>query len=140
MKNLSIDDREIWERFKSGDKSALSWVYFQHFHSMFQYGMKFKEDPEVVKDCIQDVFFKLIKAGKKLNSTDNIRFYLFKALKNSIYKRLEKDRKVEFIDGVLLKFEEPFSLENEILEKEDASVKEMALAKERIEKTNSSNK
>ena len=52
-------EHEIWENFKAGDKSALSYVYFQNFHSMFQYGIRFKGDPEFIKDCIQDVFLRV---------------------------------------------------------------------------------
>ena len=86
-------DREIWENFKSGEASALSYVYFQYFHSMFQYGVRFKDDPEFIKDCIQDVFFKLIEAGERLSPTENIKFYLFRALKNAIYKEINKNKK-----------------------------------------------
>ena len=122
-------DREIWENFKAGDRSALSYVYFQYFHSMFQYGIRFKDDPEFIKDCIQDVFFKLIQAGENLGTTENIRFYLFKSLKNSIYKEIEKEKKIQWVDISPLKFDAPFSFEEEILEKENLSNQEKALLK-----------
>lgn len=122
-------DSEIWESFKAGDRSALSYVYFQHFHSMFQYGIRFKDDPEFIKDCIQDVFFKLIQAGEKLSSTENIRFYLFRALKNAIYKEIDKNKKTDLVEFSLLKFDSPFALEEELTEKENVSIKETALLK-----------
>ena len=122
-------DFEIWENFKAGDKSALSYVYFQYFHSMFQYGIKFKDDPEFIKDCIQDVFFKLIKAGEKLGTTENIRFYLFKALKNSIIKELEKNKKNELVEFLPIKFDSLFTSEEEIQERGNVSNKETALLK-----------
>lgn len=122
-------DHKIWEDFKDGDESALSYVYFQYFHSMFQYGIRFKNDPEFIKDCIQDVFFKLIQAGERLGTTENIRFYLFRALKNDIYKEISKSKKIELVEFVALKFDAPFKLEEEIAEKENATNKEMALLK-----------
>ena len=120
-------DFEIWENFKKGDQSALSLVYFQNFHSMFQYGIRFKDDSEFIKDCIQDVFYKLIQAGEKLSPTDNIRFYLFRALKNGIYKELGKSKKTEPIEFNQLKFEALFALEEEFAEKDNVSEKEKAL-------------
>jgi RNA polymerase sigma factor (sigma-70 family) len=96
---------------------------------MFQYGIRFKNDPEFIKDCIQDVFFKLIQAGEKLSPTENIRFYLFRALKNAIYKEMDKSKKIELVEFVTLKFDAPFALEEEIAEKENASNKEIALLK-----------
>lgn len=122
-------DREIWESFKAGDQSSLSYVYFQYFHSMFQYGIRFKDDPEFIKDCIQDVFFKLIQAGEKLGETENIQFYLFRALKNAIFKEIEKSKKNEWVEFILLKFDALFMLEEELAEKENASNKEIALLK-----------
>lgn len=119
-------DYEIWEAFKAGDKSALSYIYCQHFHSLFQYGIRFKDDPEFVKDCIQDAFYQLMKAGRQLSTTDNIRYYLFRTLKNVIYKRFEKERKAQLSE--ILTFNAPFSLEEEILEKENITTTEKALA------------
>jgi RNA polymerase sigma factor (sigma-70 family) len=96
---------------------------------MFQYGMKFKNDPEFIKDCIQDVFLKLIQAGEKLSSIENIRFYLFRALKNAIYKELDKRKKNELVEFVPMKFDALFSFEEELGEKENASNREIALLK-----------
>ncbi|MFA5326476.1 MAG: sigma-70 family RNA polymerase sigma factor [Prolixibacteraceae bacterium] len=120
-------DHKIWEKFKTGDRSALSYIYFQYFNSMFQYGIRFKNDSELVKDCIQDVFFKLIQAGEKLGPTENIRFYLFKALKNAMLKALKNENKIELVELASLKFDAPFILEEELAEKENASNKEKAL-------------
>jgi RNA polymerase sigma factor (sigma-70 family) len=120
------NDFEIWEAFKAGDKSALSYIYSQHFHSLFQYGIRFKDDPEFVKDCIQDVFYQLMKAGRHLSATDNIRFYLFRTLKNVTYKKFEKERKAQLSE--ILTFNASFSLEEEILEKENITNTEKALA------------
>lgn len=128
MKNLEKDS-DIWENFKKGDKSALSYVYFQNFQSLFQYGIRFKDDPEFIKDCIQDLFFKLIHAGENLGPTDNIRFYLFHALKNGIYKEIEKSKRNELLEFSSLKFDASFAFEEELAEKENISNQEMALLK-----------
>ncbi|MGQ8336969.1 RNA polymerase sigma factor [Sunxiuqinia sp. A32] len=122
-------DSEIWEKFKIGDKTALSYIYFQNFELMFQYGIKFKDDPDFIKDCIQDVFFKLIKAGPNLSQTENIRYYLFRALKNNIYKELNKRKKLQLVEFEQLAFEGQFLIEDELSEKENASSKEKALLK-----------
>ena len=118
---------EIWEQFRHGDKASLSLIYSEHFHPMFQYGVKFKDDPEFVKDCIQDVFIQLIRSGHNLKSTTNIRYYLLKALKNAILKELNKSRKIIFVIDAPVKFEARFVIENELAEKENASLREKAL-------------
>lgn len=88
-------DGDIWERFRSGDKEALSSVYFQYFSSLFQYGVRLKNDEDFVKDCIQDLFIQLFRAGKNLGLTDHIQSYLFKALKNKLYKELNRQKRME---------------------------------------------
>ena len=122
------DDIKIWDRFKSGDKSALSEIYFQHFDAMFQYGIRFKNDPEFIKDAIQEVFIKIIQAKERLNSTTNIRYYLLKALKNAILKELTKSNKIDYFEEHPMKFEGVFSLEEEMADKENETSREKMLA------------
>ncbi len=121
------EDIQIWDRFKSGDKSALSEIYFQHFDAMFQYGIRFKNDPEFIKDSIQEVFIKIIQAKERLNTTNNIRYYLLKALKNAMIKELTKSNKIDYFEEHPLKFEGVFSLEEEMADKEKVSSKEKML-------------
>jgi RNA polymerase sigma factor (sigma-70 family) len=90
---------------------------------MFHYGIKFINDPEFIKDCIQDVFINLINAGMNLGTTDNIRFYLFKALKNNILKNLDRYRKEETFEILPFRFEQDFSVEDELIERESHSEK-----------------
>lgn len=85
-----FDDKEIWEKFKSGDKNATSHIYYQHVQLLYRYGMKFTTDSELVKDTIQELFFDLIKTRANLSATDNIRFYLMKAFRRRIIHELKK--------------------------------------------------
>ena len=121
------EDIKIWERFKGGEKSALSDIYFQHFDSMYHYGIKFKNDPEFIKDTIQDVFIKIIQAKERLSVPTNIRYYLLKALKNAILKELTKVHKIDYVDELPVMFDGVFSLEEEIIDNENASAKEKIL-------------
>jgi RNA polymerase sigma factor (sigma-70 family) len=121
------EDINKWDRFKSGDKSALSEIYFEHFDAMFQYGMRFKNDSEFIKDTIQEVFIKIIQAKERLNSTTNIRYYLLKALKNAILKELTKSNKMEYFEDYPMKFEGVFSLEEEMADNENATRREKML-------------
>lgn len=120
------NDQKIWKDFIEGDKSALSYVYFQNFEPMYQYGMKFKSDPEFIRDCIQDVFHKIIQAGKLLSPDSNIRFYLFKALKNRIYKEFEKEKRLKFVQLDISEFNTSFICENN--ENSDLNSYEKALS------------
>ena len=49
-------------------------------------------DENLVKDSIQDLFFELARKREKLSSTDNILFYLLKALRLRIFVNLRKNK------------------------------------------------
>ncbi|MEQ6122499.1 sigma-70 family RNA polymerase sigma factor [Reichenbachiella sp. MALMAid0571] len=86
------DDASIWEDFKAGDRSALSYMYFRYAKLLMLYGRKISEDHQMVEDCIHDLFFELWKKRERLGSTDSIKFYLFKILRRKITESLRKKK------------------------------------------------
>lgn len=63
-----------------------------HYRNLFIYGSKFRRDDEFVKDCLQDVFLGLWKNRETLGSTNYVKSYLFKCVRNKIYRELHKNR------------------------------------------------
>ncbi len=52
------DDRKIWNDFKSSKDYALSHIYHHHIDLLFRYGRKFSRDEDLIKDAIQELFFR----------------------------------------------------------------------------------
>ena len=98
MKN-SIKDRaywlDVWIRFNTGDRIAYSEIYEEFIDSLFAYGYKISHDREMVKDCIQDIFLDLHRLHPNLKNPEYIEFYLFKSLKNAIFHKSQKERKLQ---------------------------------------------
>lgn len=91
-------DAETWERFKSGDEKAFSYIFDTYHLPLYEYGQRFTSDEFLVRDSIQDLFFELARKKDKLSSTDNILFYLLKSLRLRIFANLRKNnRKVETV-------------------------------------------
>lgn len=90
-------DYFLWERFKKGDSKAFYSIYDQFFDTLFNYGLHFSRDKDLIKDCIHDLFIDLYKYRDKLSETDNIRFYLLRSLRRLIHK--EKSRKISALRG-----------------------------------------
>ncbi len=102
--NLSVDggkrDEEIWGEFKAGNESAFVQIYSTYYEEMYNYGFKVSGDLGLVQDCIQDLFMEIRKNRMRLGSTNNIRFYLFKALRRKIIREKSKwFRKFEAFSG-----------------------------------------
>lgn len=51
----------------------------------------------MVKDCIQDVFIKLIQNHHSLSETPNVKGYLLKAFRNKLFDAIEKEKDTDDI-------------------------------------------
>lgn len=113
-----LKDQLIWDNFREGSTKALEIIYEENYSSMFLYAMKFTKDQDLIKDTIQELFIELINSGKRLTRTDNIRFYLLKALRNKLFFQMGKKMKQEANSRNLAEFNLLDSIEAELIQKE----------------------
>ena len=111
-------DQIIWENFLCGDDEAYTYIYREYSQALYAYGMHFTSDKGLVEDCIQDVFIKIFQNRRHLQSTDNIKQYLFIALKNKLFNIFRKDIKYSQIDSLEHVFAAEYTIEDEIIENE----------------------
>lgn len=111
-------DQIIWENFLCGDDEAYTYIYREYSQALYAYGMHFTSDKGLVEDCIQDVFIKIFQNRRHLQSTDNIKLYLFSALKNKLFNIFRKDIKYSQIDSLEPVFAAEYTIEDEIIENE----------------------
>lgn len=105
----------IWEKFAQGDDRALSSLYFDFFDSLLNFGMKYSSDRFLVEDCIQNLFVDLLKNRHRQNPVQNIRFYLFKGLRNQLAYEKRKTRKLIPSDPDETDFTISYSVENRLI-------------------------
>ena len=74
----------LWQKFISGDKKALSYIFKMHYKELYNYGLKLSNDADFTMDSMQDLFLKLWKNRAHLGNISEIKPYLFKALRNKI--------------------------------------------------------
>lgn len=126
--NNVINDRDHWievtYRFRAGDKAAFAEIYTAFIDSLYAYGMKIFRDRELVKDCIQDIFVNLQRLNPELQHPEYIEFYLFRALRNAIYHKLQKNKMTEIRTvNEMSVFDLQFSVEQETFEIESESLR-----------------
>ena len=81
--------------------------------------MKLNPDKDFVKDCIQDVFLDIYEHKSKLSIPKNINFYLFKALKRTLFRKLKKERKNDGLNDLnQTYFATEYNIESETIDKE----------------------
>ena len=102
------EDYFLWERFKEGDQKAFFSLYNQFYDSLYNYGVLFSSDKDLIKDCIHDLFLDLYKYREKLSETDNICFYLMRSMRRLIYKKQAKN--ISVLSGKQIPLENDFTV------------------------------
>ena len=93
-------DAFLWEQVKRGEKAGMEGLYMKYGQQLFKLGMSIKNDRNLIKDCIQEVFVTVWKYRQSLQDTDNVKLYLFKCLSNKIYKEIGKDKRRYSQEGI----------------------------------------
>jgi RNA polymerase sigma factor (sigma-70 family) len=107
------------DRYLNGDSKALAILYFEAFDSLYNYGIKFTRNKEIVEDSIQNLFVDLLSNKKKLSNVNNLKTYLFKSLKYIILKELTSNNILDNFDLSEASFLISQPIEKSIINKEE---------------------
>ena len=121
-----MDDMTLWSSLIEGNLRALEILYKRHYALLLNYGLKFCQDIELTKDCIQDVFVKLHKS-KELSQAVSPRAYLLRALRNTLYDNLLLSKETTSLDEFAFHISESHDLFEQLFLKND---EDMQLSKQ----------
>ncbi|MGI6572111.1 MAG: RNA polymerase sigma factor [Fermentimonas sp.] len=103
--------------------NEITTIYNAYVNDLFTYGLYLGFDRELVKDAIHDVFLKLATNRSFLDNAGNIKFYLFRSLKNrltDIHKNRKEHVTLETINTSLeLPFNMTINVEELLIEQEE---------------------
>lgn len=120
----------VWKRFRSGDQYAFSEIYKEFADVLFAYGRKITTDRELLKDCIQDLFYNLYRYNIQLKNPENLEFYLFRSLKNDIIRKIRINYQESSLTDVgMFQFELKFQAEQDTHDVESNELRVEALRK-----------
>ena len=123
--NNAKQDILLWESFRKGDKDAFASLFRQHYEMLFRYGSKLTADPEVLEDCIQELFIEIWQA-KSETPVFSVKAYLIKSLKYKILKTFrQKGKTLSLTAGNDLVFE--WSHETFIIAEEENAEKKQRI-------------
>ena len=107
-------DSHIWDKFREGNSNAFEMIYERHIKVLANYGNRMSHDKAMVKDAIQDMFVDLWRNKENLGQTDSIKFYLIKAFRRNLVKKIVAAKKFESQDDVHGTFDGSFELAHDI--------------------------
>ena len=92
MKRQDTNDyRAIWESFvANGNQEAIGMIYFGHYDLLYNFGLKYTRDVQVIEDAIQNIFSYFLKSGSKLQPVVNMRGYLLQSFRHQLLLDLKK--------------------------------------------------
>src|SRR5438128_2034179 len=91
---LAHTDEVLWQEFKKGSDRALSRIYERHATHLYNYGVQASRDPELVFDCLQDLFSRLWSRRQHIAYVNCVRVYLFKSFQRMLIHQLVWNRKL----------------------------------------------
>ncbi|EDM34209.1 putative RNA polymerase sigma factor [Pedobacter sp. BAL39] len=104
-------------------RDAYTEVINRYSKNLFDFGIRFCQDDDVVKDAIQQLFLDLWNKGFDLGQRDTLKAYLFKAIRNRVLREQAKWNKNQPLND-----EHDFMLEFDIEHQMIAEATDLLLA------------
>ncbi len=122
IRNLTASDisHDVWAAFKTGDRNAFAELVECAYPFLFNYARRFQTDPELVKDCIHDLFLELWRGKSKLEGVITPKAYLLVSLRHLLFKETKRTKWFSDVNDVTedYAFEVQFGIETYLIENE----------------------
>ena len=86
------EDCALWESVKKGNELAFSSLFKKFVNRLFNYGMHFFSDSDLVKDCIQELFSSIWIKRETLSEVVHVKFYLYKSFRNLLLAKISANK------------------------------------------------
>jgi len=128
-------DRDLWKKFRDGDRHAFALIYKIHISELLSYGYRVTSNQQLIKDSIHDLFLHIWLHKEHLSDTTSIKFYLFRSLRNRILQNLESSPELSgtFTDFTLETVLSDISWEDELI-REETHTGQLVKLREAIER------
>jgi len=115
----SDEDTLLLRAFLAGNDHAYTSIYNKYADALYGYGMGLGFEQETLKDAIQDVFYVLYTQKKQLSGVKNLKYYLFKMLKNRLLDIYKSAVNTKEINSSEMNFTLKTTILDELIEEED---------------------
>ena len=88
----------LWNNFRDGSPTAFAQLYDLFAADLYRYGYNLVRNKQLVEDCLHELFLHLHESRARLGATDNIRFYLYRALRRRLLDTVGRLNKLDSDD------------------------------------------
>lgn len=75
---------DLWNRTKHGEWDAFGRLAELHYRSLYNYATNFTQDPDLIKDTIQDLYLHLWEKRESIQ-IEQVTFYMLRAIRNNLF-------------------------------------------------------
>jgi RNA polymerase sigma-70 factor (family 1) len=87
-----ISDYDLILMLKTGHKAAYTAIYDRYKRLLFDHAFKKTGDADAAQDILQDVFLNLWTHRNQISESDNIKGYLYTAVRNKVFNSIAHSR------------------------------------------------
>jgi RNA polymerase sigma-70 factor (ECF subfamily) len=77
-----VDDKELLERVRAGDRSAFDTIFRAYYAPLVRLAERLLRERAVAEEVVQDVMLELWRRRETFSLEDSLRVYLFRAARN----------------------------------------------------------
>jgi RNA polymerase sigma factor (sigma-70 family) len=77
---------QCWKAFLQGNHSAFEQLFKSNYNALYQYALRFHHHDYLAHECVQQLFCQLWVSRERLSLVENVKAYLFKALRTYLHK------------------------------------------------------
>ncbi len=85
---------QLWHKIITGDREAFGIIFKTYYDDLFNYGLRFTKDSEVIRDALQELFLKIWKFRKNLDTVTDIKPYIFRMFRNLLLDNLRLNARI----------------------------------------------
>ena len=122
-------DKELWDLLRKNNKTAFSLLYQRHIKALFNFGLKFTSNRDLIKDVLQELFTDFWNKRTSLAEVEHVKVYLIKSFRYQLLKAISNSNKSKIyrLEDLLKDVPENEILENEIAFERRLKLKEKLL-------------
>lgn len=87
-----LNESELLQRFKAGDKVVFEEIYKRHWAILFRHARRMLKNDEEAKDVVQDVFTVFLTRAFELNIQTSLSSYLYSAVRYKIFDLIDRSK------------------------------------------------
>lgn len=85
-----LNDRQLWNRIRNGDKDCLSILFNRFYSRLFSFGYKIIPRGEFIEDCIQELFLTIWEYRRNVSDAQSVSSYLYVSMRRLVLYNLRK--------------------------------------------------